>query len=244
VILRVSEVGGFLPIELVAGRVPAFTLYGDGTLIVERRRGGVLNPAPGPTPALITAKLDEAQVQEILETALTRGGLAIARERYDNAGIMDAPTTVFEVHAGGLDKTVSVLALDFDEPQPGADTVARMNLKELRVFLDGIASTAVEGGAELTPPGHVGVLTELEAGQPVPVAAKPWPWDDLAPDDFVTPQGGGDVVALPEHPLTADQLAALGIEDLKGGYNGIVLDAPGGKRYSVIIRPLLPDQAD
>ena len=47
------------------------------------------------------------------------GGQVDSTNIYENVGIMDAPTTVFEVHAGDLDKTVRVLAVDFEEPQPG-----------------------------------------------------------------------------------------------------------------------------
>jgi hypothetical protein len=243
VILRMEDVGGFVPIELLAMRVPAWTLYGDGTLIVAPSGGALLNPVPGPTPPMLTAKLDESLVQEILETALTQGGLAIARESYETVGIMDAPTTVFEVHAGGLDKTVRILALDFEEPEPGPDTLARGNFQELRVFLQNIAAEAVDAGDEYEPAGFVGILVELEAGQQAPAEPRPWPWDDLAPGDFVTPPAGAEVVALPEHTLTADQLARVGVGDANGGWYGIVLDGPDDKRYSLIVRPQLPDEA-
>ena len=240
VVLRVSEVGGFMSIEFVASRMPAFTLYGDGTLLVAP--AAQFNPAPGPMEAMIVATLAEADLQRVLETALTRGGLAIARESYESVGIMDAPTTVFEIHAGGIDKQVRVLALGMDEPQPGPDTIARKNFAELKVFLDGIAESAVQGGSPWTPAGFVGTLLELEAGQQAPAPPRAWPWDDLTPADFVAPAAGNDIT-FPEHPLTAEEIDALGLEPFVGGYQGIVLDTQDDKRYSLIIRPQLPDQA-
>jgi hypothetical protein len=236
-----ESVGGFVPLELLAMRVPAWTLYGDGTLLLAPDEGSMMNPAPGPTPGLKTVKLAPEQVQLILETALTKGGLAIARASYENDAVMDAPTTVFTVRAGGLDKEVRIAALDVDEPQPGPDTLARQNFRELRVFLDGIAAEARDAAIDYVPAGFTGVIMELEPGQQGHAADQPWPWDDLAPGDFVNAPAGAEFVVLPEHALTVEQLAAAGITDPTSGHFGITLKAEDGKRYNLIVRPQLPD---
>jgi hypothetical protein len=235
-----EDVGGFVPITLIAMRMPAWTLYGDGTLILAPDEAGLMNPVPGPTPRMRVVKLDEAQIQLVLETALVRGGLAAARESYVNAGIMDAPTTVFTVHAGGLDKQVRILALGFEEPQPGPDTLARENFQELRVFLQNLADDARDEAVDYLATGFMGVLIELEAEQPGTGPDQPWPWDDLTPADFVS-DPAAEFVALPERVLTVAQVEAAGVSEPKGGHFGITLKAEDGKRYDLIIRPLLPD---
>jgi hypothetical protein len=240
VILRMEDVGGFVPITFLAMRLPAWTLYGDGTLLLAPDGVGMMNPAIGPTPPMRFVKLDEAQIQSVLETALVRGGLAAARESYESVGIMDAPTTVFTVRAGGLDKEVRILALGFEEPQPGPDTLARQNFQELRVYLENLADDARDDAVDYQPTGFVGVLIELEAQQPGSGPDRAWPWNDLAPADFVS-DPAAEFVALPERVLTVAQLEAAGINVAKGGHYGITLKAADGKRYDLVVRPQLPD---
>jgi hypothetical protein len=238
-----ETVGGFVPLEFLAMRLPDWTLYGDGTLLLAPEEGSMLNPAPGPTPAMKLAKLAPGRIQAILETALTQGGLAIARASYENNAVMDAPTTVFTVRAGGLDKEVRIAALDVDEPQPGPDTLARENFRELRVFLQGVAAEVAASATDYAPAGFTGVLMELEPGQPGHAPDQAWPWDDLEPADFVSVPAGADFVVLPEHALTVAQLEAVGITDPTSGHYGITLKADDGKRYNLIVRPQLPDEA-
>ena len=56
--------------------------------------------------------------------------MGIARESYDNPMIADAGTTTFDVHAGGVDKTVSITALGADTPGV-PDGIARANFQQL-----------------------------------------------------------------------------------------------------------------
>jgi hypothetical protein len=240
VILRMGLEGGFLPMELIAARLPSLTLYGDGSLIVAPPEN--LADPTAPKPPLVKTMLAEDEVQAILDTALTKGGLAIAREAYLDNAIMDAPTTVFEVHAGGLDKTVRIAALGTVAPQPGPDDLARRNFDELRIYLESIAARAVDTGDDWTPDAFTGVLIQLEPGQQLPSEPRAWPWKDLAPADFVTPPVEPDtmVVVFPEHTLTPDQVAALGAADAIGGIGGITLEGADGTRYSLVVRPRLP----
>ena len=45
--------------------------------------------------------MTEEQVQALLREALGDGGLGIARERYENIQVADAPTAVFTLNADG-----------------------------------------------------------------------------------------------------------------------------------------------
>ena len=72
--------------------------------------------------------------------------------------------------------------------------------------------------------------------------AKPWPWPDLKPSDFVVPadQAG---VRLPSKVLTVAQAEALGIQPYLGGFERLLLADPGGNGlHSFSLRPLLPDE--
>jgi hypothetical protein len=241
-LLRVSTQGGFVAIELLASRVPTFSLYGDGRLIMGTDGGGgAINQPAGPKPPLKSAKLDETTVQEILDTALGKGGLATARDAYIDNAIMDAPGTVFEVHAGGVDRKVLVKG-HVDESSPGPDDVALKNFDELQVYLQNVAATAAPTATDYTPEGFAGVLVELEAGQQPPTKPLAWPWPDLVPKDFTVPPSDEEV-AFPEHDLAPAQVDALTLGTVTGAYTGITLNGPDGKRYSLTIRPLLPDQA-
>jgi hypothetical protein len=116
VLLRFEQGGGFVAPGFLATQAPIFTLYGDGTIVFR-------NPAQDPLPAVgsiiperafRTAHLTEEQIQGVLEDALGPGGLGVARTEYRNDQIADAPTATFTVNAGGLNKKVSVYALDMD----------------------------------------------------------------------------------------------------------------------------------
>jgi hypothetical protein len=42
--------------------------------------------------------------------------------------------------------------------------------------------------------------------------------------------------------MTTEEVAALGLSDVTGGIQGLVLTGPDGKLYSLILRPMLPDE--
>ena len=48
--------------------------------------------------------------------------------------------------------------------------------------------------------------------------------------------------ALPNRVVTADEVAALKVDGAEGGLQGLVLNGPDGKQYSLILRPLLVDE--
>ena len=94
VVLRLDEGGGFMIRGGGSMLVPPFTLYGDGTVVF---RNPTLEPPPAVGPVMVanplrTARLDEDQIQELLNFALTEGGLGVAKLQYDNPMIADAGT--------------------------------------------------------------------------------------------------------------------------------------------------------
>lgn len=242
VVLRYEEEGGFVPVEWLATRAPIFTLYGDGRVVFRDPAlqappddSGVLRHAP-----FQTLVLSEEEVQTLLQFAAEQGGLGVARDQYDHDGIADATTAVFTMNAGGRSKRVSVYALGMDGPST-ADAAARRGFVALRDHLQSFEpgpSTVVE---EFEPQGWRGVL--IDAGGAAPQAVTEWPWPDLQPADFAMPQAQGGV-NIATHRLSGEQVAALGPGETNGGIQGIYVEGPDGKTYSLSIRPLLPDEEE
>jgi hypothetical protein len=239
VVLRFEEGGGFVAPGIIATQAPSFSLYGDGTVVFrnvlqapEDRGDGI-----GRGVAFRIARLSEGQIQKVLDRAINEGALGIARARYDSGMIADAPTATFTLNAGGLTKTVSVMALGM-EATPGVDSATLKALSGLGELLRNF--DAAEGGAgePYQPERFRGVLND--AGGPNR-GARQWPWPDIKPTDFVAPAGQNGI-AFARRVLTSADVGKLGIADVAGGVMGIVLTGPDGKTYSLDLRPLLPDE--
>jgi hypothetical protein len=239
VLLRFETGGGFVPPSFLATEAPIFTLYGDGTVVF---RNPTVEPPP-PTGSVYplnpfrTLKLTEDQIQEVLAFALGDGGLGAARASYENQMISDAPTSVFTVNAGGIEKAVSIYALGMDV-DGGADAPARAAFQRLAERLGNFDGNGTVATEVFQPTGYRGVLMD---GQAAPDQIK-WPWADLTPDDFTFPADPnafqrGDAV------LTQEQVDALGLKDVQGGFQGLTIESPdGSKVYSFVLRPLLPGE--
>jgi hypothetical protein len=237
VILRFEEGGGFVPLGYLVTQASAFTLYGGGTVVFRDQFGEGVPPGPIVRDVPFrTTVLSEEQVQALLEFALNDGALGIARESYENNLVADAPTAIFTINAGGLSKTVSVYALGLESPggEDGAARTAFAALAErLRAFDAGRDTEIYE------PERYRAVLYDAFGGG----AALAWPWPDIAPSDFVA-SNDPDVPAtgFPSRVLTRDEVAAVDLEDIEGGVQGIILDGPDGAVYSLALRPLLPGE--
>jgi hypothetical protein len=239
VILRYDEGGGFMIPAYTAAQAPAFTLYGDGTIIFRNTNADPV-PMIGSVQALHpfrTAKMNEEQIQTLLAFALGEGGLGAARAEYLDMMVSDASTAVFTVNAGGLAKTVSVYALGL-ELDGTPDFLARKTLAKLRDHLVDID----QGGSVTTdlyaPERYRAYLLE---GQPGAPDQKAWPWSDVKTAAFVA-NGDPNAFQMPARVTTAAEIETLGIEPFQGGFIGLPLAGPGdGKFYSLTVRPLLPE---
>jgi hypothetical protein len=239
VVLRFEEGGGFVPLGYLVTQAPTFTFYGDGTVVFRNQFAEPTPPGPviRDTP-FRAARLTEGQVQSLLSFALAEGGLGVARESYTHGGIADAPTAIFTVDAGGVTKVVSVYALGIEGPDvpdgPARAAFARL-ADRLRDFDAGGDTVPYQ------PDRYRGVLYDAFGGG----APVPWPWPDIAPTDFVA-ASDPDVPSsgFPSRTLTAAEVDALGLDDVAGGIQGLILEAPdGATTYSLALRPLLPDEA-
>jgi hypothetical protein len=237
VVLRYEEGGGFMPVEWSLGSTPIFTLYGDGTVILRDIDEQPASDENGRMvfPALTTARLSPDQTAALLDFALGEGGLAAAREQYDNPTIADAGNAIFTVNAGGGSKTVTVSAL-MESDANAPDQLARSQFSALAKRLRNFDKDVENGLSEYQPSAWRAYLLEGTLDAP---EVQPWPWPDLTPADFAAP---ADAPAFPSRVLNAEEVAALGVAEPNGGIMGHYLEGPDKRVYGLVVRPLLPGE--
>ena len=236
VIFQFEQGGGFVPIGFFATQAPQFILYGDGTVIFrDFTSGPPPNDKVGALQPYLLAHLTEPEIQAFLRFALADSGLGVARAAYNPGNVADAPSSMFTVKAGGLDKVVSVEALGFENPQSPDSAI----MKALAGLADRISNfaTSVTGETAWTPDRWRGVLSADGFGP-----ALAWPWTDIAPADFVQP---ADPTApqFPIHTLSAADVDALGLTGIEGGFTNLPMTGPDGKLYTLALRPILPGES-
>ncbi len=248
-VLRFEEGGGFVMPTFAMIQVPSFSLYGDGTVIYRPASEPFPEQKPGEPmrfPPLRVAKMTEAQVQALLTDALGQAGLGIARTKYENQQVADAPTAVFTANADGRQKRVSAYALGIgmDDPansNPDAAILAAMAgfAERLRNFDQEIARGNATDAGLYAPTRFRASL--LEGGPGADGPPRSWPWPTFGPDAFVAvDQASG--FGFPSKVLGGVEMSLLGLAKPEGGVSRISLVGPDGKVYGVGLRPLLPDE--
>ena len=234
VVLRMTVSGGFVPLEVINTTLPGFSLFADGSAVY--RPLPAPWPSPGvPLPPLQRAQLSAGQVDELLRFAIGPGGLGVAEDMYYEPSVIDAPFTVFDIDVPGMAKQVTVYALGINRDGPDADERARLGALAAR--LGSFDAQAAAGKAthlgDYEPDRYRGILTPVSAGSSR--AARPWPFVDLAPADFV---GTGSTRYA---ELSPDQVALVATVP-NGGITDIRLQTADGFDGLLTIRPLLPDE--
>ena len=230
VVLRLEQGGGFVPMEFHASQAPSFTLYGNGVVVFQPTvtvfpqpdANGVMRPVPWRT-----GKLDEWQIQELLEFALTNGGLGTARDTYMSDRIADAPNTIFTIHAGGIDKMVVVNA--WAGTAPGPDRGPRGVLEARRAppglrpgrldrhrRLPAPIDTAASSSSAMPSPGVADVAGRgRRSSRPT---SSPAPrWTDRRPD-------------RPHRTMTAEEIAPLKLTGSRAASRAFPSAAPTARR--------------
>jgi len=238
--------GGLVPMEFFATQIPQFTLYGDGTAVFEPQRAVAVPLStmtlPQPDPPFLTAKLTETEVQELLDSALDEGHLAVAKESYSLSGVADAPTTLFTIHAGGYDKSVEIYALGISEPY-GNEADDRAHMAALASRLANFTADPGHDQPDSYDPALYRV-TLFQSYGPSSSPAIEWPWSDISVSDFrPSDERPGDVLVM-----SREQVAKL-TNVPNGGQMGIWVARPyvGANQtealpFEIAIRPLLPDE--
>jgi len=242
-VLRLEYQGGFVPYEYNLKRVPGWSLFGDGTVIVE---GPVIEIYPGPAmPNLLAFTLTEEAVQTILEAARD-AGLLDGDASYGYPCIADAADTVFTVSAGGTTSVVSAYALEFSDPAmndacPDVDTEARAKLLEFSRMIGDLQSWLPEGSIGVEQPydpTEMRVFVLPYQGEPdLPQGETEWPLSQPLVA-FGEPVADGNEARC--GVVSGDDLAEL--LPLAQQANELTPWTSGGEQYRLIFRPLLPDE--
>jgi hypothetical protein len=235
-VLRVEHIGGFVAPDQMVGRLPVVSVYTDGRVITQ---GPQILIYPGPAlPNLLVQQLDPATVRGLVDKAVEAG----VRSGADlgQPGVADAPTTRITVAAPGGTRTLDAVALteaQADDPQL---TIAQRAARaKLAAFVQELSDLSAAKG-----------MPEAQPYQPEAVAALARPY--TKPSDGLPKQP--DPVAWPGPALPGETLSgttgcvtASGSDAAKvlaaaTAANAITPWTSGGKQWSVVFRPLLPDE--
>ena len=243
-LLRWGHEGGFTPPEYQLTNLPAFSLYGDGTII---RPGPQIAIYPGPAlPALETMRINEAGIQAILTAAFdvdldTVGDLT----DMGSVGVADAPETVFTLRAGDVDRTVRVYALgELGGRPPGMPEGEYAARRALLGLIDGLGSLqrwlpedAIVADGMLEPTGSLIFVSRYRGQEDPPQSPIEWPLE--------TPlQGIGEDTGAGFRCMSisgAEWTDRLGPAAQQA--NQLTPWISGGRRFHVVFRPLLPDES-
>lgn len=254
-ILVVSNQGGFVMPEFTVRNMPAFVLLGDGRVIMQ---GMQTLEFPGPAlPALQERTLTEEGIQAVLkaveQTDLFAGDLEL---RGLMAMVADAPDTVFELNAAGLDTTVLVYGLGFLMPDmevPDLDPAEADAHEALTALNDRLLTIDAwldadmwepEGWQPYEPEAFRLYVTDV-TGQPIeggeqPGQVRDWPTDD---DPAAFGDLAGDFLGPGTRCGVVDgELGATWLAELTQARENTLWSDDGERRFRVLARPLLPHE--
>lgn len=243
-LVKVAIEGGFTPVEWTYTNLPTFSLFGDGTLVVP---GAQIEIYPGPAlPALSTRRVEEPGIQAILVEALD--AIRDVPDELTDLGSMaitDVPTTAITVATSDVDRTIRVYALaeltERPDGMPQDEFRARLRLQELVTELGTLATWVPEGslGEEST---YSGSAARLYVGRHRPV-------EDLAQDAVAWPLdvglGGFGERGSESDPYRCGVLDGADwatVRSSAGKANELTPWTDGHARFTILFRPLLPDE--
>lgn len=252
-VLRITNSGGFVPVEYIFTNTPTFSLLGDGRVVVP---GAQIAIYPGPAlPALNVRQLTEAGIQAVLaEVEKTR--LFVADAEYLGAQnfVADAQDTLFTLHAGGREVTIRVYALGIVSQggsYPGisaeelAAHAALLRLSERLMDLDSWLSAdawADPSWSAFQPDAMRLLVRNADADQPdgsgLTSQLMPWPIAE-DPATFGAPVSGSPDEARCGVVAGAD--AVTWYQALSSA-NQLTRFTHAGHRYAVAVRFFLPDE--
>ncbi len=236
IVVRVTTGGGFVAPSATLGALPAFTLYGDGSVIVP---GPVTQMSPRPALApLLRTRLREPQVQALLRRARAAGLLGRGSIDYGDMGsigISDAPTTTVRLNVAGRRVTREAYALGISAGNgrlPAAQARAR---EALRAFIAGLPHGLA--GSRYVPPSVV-VYVQPYKGQAAPGSSiVTWPLSsDLASAGNAMSIGYRCIAVSGQSARTL--LATLRTASDESRWKS------GKAEYALVARPLLPEERD
>lgn len=244
-LLRVAYEGGFVPAGWVLSALPIVSLYGDGTLLTPGAQDEIY---PGPAlPAIQQQHLTEDAIQAVLQAAKD-AGLDVDRDMTDlgSVGIADASTTVFTFETDGERHTVRVYALgELGDRPPGMSQEEFQARSELQAFVtklgqleDWLPRDSVDGATLYEPTSARVFVSDYQGGDP-DLHQEPVPWPLAQPLDGSgegTDPAGYRCLAVSGADWTDTLMPAA------RAANQLTPWVSGGRRWSILFRPLLPDE--
>ncbi len=247
-VLIVGYEGGFVAPQVTQTRIPQFALYGDGTLITLGAQTEIYPQQA--LPPVLSQSVNEAGIQAILRAAID-AGLTEVKDMTDmgSVGIADAPTTVFQLDAAGVQRTVGVYALGELPGQrpPGMsqdEYDARRRLQRFVVRLGALDRLLPAGSASAPGPYEAqGARLFVSSYQGDPSIEEPpvaWPVASQPLDSFGEPVNTG--IAGTRCGIVAGKDWTGTLAPVAAQANQLTPWTDSGVRYAIAFRPLLPNE--
>jgi hypothetical protein len=228
--------GGFVAPGFLLSRLPEWTLFGDGRVMIPASYTGNIPVVP----QLIVMRLGPPEIQKIVAAA-DKAGLLGPDASFDAVGIADAGTTVFTTVVGGRVHIISAYALGMTQTVDTTPAgVERAKLADFQNELLNLPSFLDRSfGSELFEPAGLRVfLTDAgpaDASQPTPRTIA-WPLaSDPAKVAQQTAVPGTTCVAVIGADVATFEAAARNAD-------GQTVWTYGSARYSLGVRPMFPNE--
>jgi hypothetical protein len=252
VVLRLDHAGGLVMPQFNLINLPAFSMLGDGRVIVP---GAQIEIFPGPAlPAVNVRRLNEAGVQAVLAAVAETGQFARSAEWVGAQNfVADASTATFTMHADDRDVTVSVHGLGtfgVGEPPPNFPADELPVHRALVPLVDRLSSL------DSWIPANGWAEPEWQSYRPEAMRLVVRNADEDPPDDSGVPQEdkawpvAGEAAAFGEIFFDTLRCGVVSGDDAQAWYaalegaNQLTRWTSGGHRYEVNVRFLLPDEPE
>jgi hypothetical protein len=236
-VLRVERLGGFVAPDQQFGRLPVVSVYGDGRVITE---GPQIAIYPGPAlPNLVVQQVDPATVSGLLDKAAAAGVRAGAD--LGQPGVADAPTTRITVAAPDGTRTVDAVALTEAQPNdPRLTTAQRDARAKLAAFVQEVSDLSAATGMPTAQPYQPAAVAALARPYAKPTDGLPGKPAEIA---WPGPALPGAIVSGQAGCVTATGADAEKVLAAAKNAKSVSPWTSGGRQWTVVFRPLLPDEA-
>jgi hypothetical protein len=236
-VLRIEHFGGLAAPDQQIGRLPQVSVYGDGRVITQ---GPQTAEYPGQAlPNLLVQQVDPATLGGLLDKA-TAAGVRTGAD-LGQPGVADASTTRITVATAGGTRTVDAVALTEAQPDdPRLTTAQRDARAKLAAFVQQAEDLSAAKG-----------MPDAQPYQPTAIAAFAHPY--TRPEDGLPTEPGPVAWPGPALPgttfsgqagcVTADGAEAAKVLTAAKSAKSITPWTSGGHQWTVVFRPLLPDEA-
>jgi hypothetical protein len=235
VVLRVEVVPAMVASTLRFAKLPTVSVYGDGRVITPAAQAAVY---PGPAlPALQVQRISTSDVRRLVDLAIAAG--VGSGQDLGSPIVADAPSTRFSLLAdsGVVRTTVFALGMTPDDKLTAAQRAGRTALRDLTTTLSNLGSAlgSVPQPVAFVPSAVIAVAQDWtdphDPSAPTPPEAA-WPGPALP----------GTYVGMGLTCVTASGTVGAAVMSAATHANALTPWTFGGARWTLTLRPLLPDE--